>query len=56
MVFSIKSQYGPLYTAKTRFYKDKLFHFWSKMKSQQSQNKHFPFIVAYLMHLILEGF
>ena len=44
------------YTAKTRSDRDKLCHFWSKMKLQESQNKPFLFIASYLVHLILEGF
>ena len=43
-------------TAKTRSDRDKLCHFRSKMKSQESQNKLFLFIASYLVHLILEGF
>ena len=43
-------------SAKTRSDRDKLCHFWSKMKSQESQNKPFLFIASYLVHLILEGF
>ena len=42
--------------AKTRSDRDKLCHFWSKMKSQESQNKLFLSIALYLVHLILEGF
>ena len=45
-----------LLLAKTRSDRDKLFHFWSKMKSHESQNKHFLFLASYLVHLILEGF
>ena len=41
---------------KTRSDRDKLFHFWSKMKSQESQNKPFIFIASHFVHLILEGF
>ena len=40
-------------TAKTRSDRDKLCHFWSKMKSQESQNKLFLFIASYVVHLIL---
>ena len=36
--------------------RDKLCHFWSKMKLQESQNKLFLFKASYLVHLILEGF
>ena len=43
-------------SAKTRSDRDKLCHFWSKMKSQESQNKLFLFIASYLVYLILEGF
>ena len=43
-------------SAKTRSDRDKLCHFWSKMKSQESQNKLFLSIASYLVHLILEGF
>ena len=43
-------------TAKTRSDRDKLCHFWSKMKLQESQNKLFLSIASYLVHLILEGF
>ena len=42
--------------AKTRSDRDKLCRFWSKLKSQESQNKFFLFIASYLVHLILEGF
>ena len=42
--------------AKTRSDRDKLCHFWSKMKSQESQNKLFLSIASYLVHLILECF
>ena len=47
---------GQMYSAKTRSDRDKLCHFWSKMKLQESQNKPFLFIASYLVHLILEGF
>ena len=43
-------------SAKTRSDRDKLCHFWSKMKSQESQNKPFLSIASYLVHFILEGF
>ena len=43
-------------SAKTRSDRDKLSHFWSKMKSQESQNKLFLSIASYPVHLILEGF
>ena len=43
-------------SAKTRSDRDKLCHFWSKVKSQESKNKLFLFIASYLVHLILEGF
>ena len=43
-------------SAKTRSDRDKLCHFCSKMKSQESQNKLFLSIASYLVHLILEGF
>ena len=43
-------------SAKTRSDRDKLCHFRSKMKSQESQNKLFLFLASYLVHLILEGF
>ena len=43
-------------SAKTRSDRDKLCHFWSKMKSQESQNKLFLSIASYLVHLILDGF
>ena len=43
-------------SAKTRSDRDKLCHFWSKMKSQESPNKLFLFIASYLVHLILEGY
>ena len=43
-------------SAKTRSDRDKLCHFWSKMKSQESQNKPFLFKASYLVHLILAGF
>ena len=43
-------------SAKTRSDRDKLCHFWSKMKTQESQNKLFLSIASYLVHLILEGF
>ena len=42
--------------AKTRSDRDKFFQFWSKMKPQELQNKHFLFIASYHVHLILEGF
>ena len=42
--------------AKTRSDRDKLCHFWSRMKSQESLNKPFLSIASYLVHLILEGF
>ena len=45
-----------LLSAKTRSDRDKLCHFWSKMKSQESQNKLFLSIASYLVYLILEGF
>ena len=45
-----------MYTPKARSDRDKLCHFWSKMKSQESQNKLFHSIASYLGHLILEGF
>ena len=44
------------YSAKTRSDRDKLCHLWSKMKSQESQNKLFLSIASYLVHLILYGF
>ena len=37
-------------TAKTRSDRDKLCHFWSKMKSQESQNKLCHSIDSYLVH------
>ena len=43
-------------SAKSRSDMDKLCHFWSKTKSQESQNKPFLSIASYLVHLILEGF
>ena len=43
-------------SAKTRSDRDKLCHFWSKMKLQESQNMPFLFIASYLVHFILEGF
>ena len=43
-------------SAKTRSDRDKLCHFWSKMKSQESQNKLCLSIASYLVHIILEGF
>ena len=44
------------FSAKTRSDRDKLCHFWSKMKSQESQNKFIFSIASYLVHLFLEGF
>ena len=41
---------------KTRSDRGKLFHYWSKMKSKESQNKNFLFIASYIVHLVLEGF
>ena len=41
--YAFKSHYCPASSAKTRSDRDKLFHFWSKIKSQESQNKLFSF-------------
>ena len=43
-------------SAKTRSDREKLFHFWSKMKSQESHNKHVPYRASHLRHLILDDF